>query len=94
MDVKARKTNAQHGCGSSHHTAWTMAARRRKEYCSLHAKAGMIDVKGRRCAHLVCTKRPTLGADDGRKKPAFCFQHAKANMVSVQANGVVFIAGN
>ncbi len=58
---------------------------RKAEFCSQHAKAGMVDVVNRRCAHQGCTKGPSYGKDDGCRKVEFCSAHAMAEMVDVRS---------
>ncbi len=44
------------------------------EFCSQHAKAGMVDVKTR-CAHQGYTKQPPNSVDNGSRKATFCSTH-------------------
>ena len=57
---------------------------RKQEYCSRHAKSGMVDVRSKRCGHQRCTNHLSLGVDDGSKKADYSSQHARAGMVSVK----------
>lgn len=58
----------------------------RGEYCSNHAKPGMVFMMRsgmQRCAHRGCSTRPSYGVD-GRKKAKYCAKHAKPGMMNVR----------
>ncbi|CAN0446120.1 unnamed protein product, partial [Pylaiella littoralis] len=59
-----------------------VAGTKTAEFCSGHAKDGMVDVLSKRCAHLGCTKRPSYGVA-GTQTAEFCSGHAKDGMVRV-----------
>ncbi|CBJ29797.1 EsV-1-7 [Ectocarpus siliculosus] len=56
---------------------------KKAEFCSQHAKQGMVNVVHKRCGHTACSTRPSYG-DAGSKKAEFCSQHAKQGMVNVR----------
>lgn len=60
---------------------------KKPEYCSQHAKTGMVIVIEKRCSHPGCPKKPSVDAEGGsNRKSEFCFQHAKAGTVIVKNN--------
>ncbi|CAN0308545.1 unnamed protein product, partial [Ectocarpus fasciculatus] len=54
----------------------------KREFCSQHAKPGMINLVSKRCRHPGCIKQPSFGKD-GSKKAEFCSQHAKSGMIDL-----------
>ena len=52
------------------------------EFCSQHAKDGMVDVKSKRCAHPSCTKHARYGVE-GTNARVFWSQHAREGMVDI-----------
>lgn len=55
----------------------------RPMYYSQHAKAGMVYVKGKNCAHQSCVKHLSYGLDDGSKKAEYRSHHTKPGMVDI-----------
>lgn len=54
------------------HTVWKAASR---QFCSGHAKGGVVDVKNKRCRHPNSNKISSHGVDGSRTKE-FCAEHA------------------
>ncbi|CAN0000447.1 unnamed protein product [Ectocarpus sp. 6 AP-2014] len=70
----------EHGC-----TKWPCFGREgttKWEFCSKHAKKGMVDIRNKRCAHPGCNKHPSYGTG-GTTKVVFCSPHAKRGMVDL-----------
>jgi len=55
--------------------------RKKVEFCSDHKRDRMVYLKGKRCLHHGCTKRPFYGVD-GSTKSKFCVHHASPGMTS------------
>lgn len=53
------------------------------EFCSGHAKDGMLDVATKRCSHIGCNKRPSIGVE-GSGRTEFCSGHAKDDMIDLR----------
>lgn len=53
------------------------------EFCAQHARAGMVNIKGKKCCHDNCSRVPSYGVA-GSGKSEFCAQHARAEMVDVK----------
>lgn len=52
------------------------------EFCSQHAKAGMVNVKSKQCGRRGCNLTPSYGLEGA--KAEFCSQHAREGMVNVK----------
>eukprot|EP00903_Cladosiphon_okamuranus_P005799 g5746.t1 len=57
---------------------------KKREFCSQHAKKGMINVNNKRCIQPNCSTIPSF-AVAGSKKAEFCSQHAMEGMVDVRS---------
>lgn len=62
--------------------SYGVAGSRKREFCTQHAMAGMMNVASKKCGNEGCIKRPSQGVT-GSEKREFCAQHAKAGMVNV-----------
>ncbi|CAM9760858.1 unnamed protein product [Ectocarpus fasciculatus] len=70
----------EHGCTTR--PSYGKDDSKKAEFCSQHAKPGMIHVFRKKCGHPDCIKHPSYGKD-GSKKAEFCSQHAKPGMMHV-----------
>eukprot|EP00752_Nemacystus_decipiens_P018332 g16447.t1 len=57
---------------------------KKREFCSQHAKKGMINVNNKRCIQPNCPTIPSF-ALAGSKKAEFCSQHAMEGMIDVRS---------
>lgn len=57
---------------------------KKREFCSQHAKKGMINVNNKRCIQPNCSTIPSF-AVAGSKKAEFCSQHAMEGMIDVRS---------
>ncbi|CAM9392109.1 unnamed protein product, partial [Pylaiella littoralis] len=55
---------------------------KKAEFCSGHAKDGIVKVKDKRCNHRGCTKLAKFSAV-GNEQAEFCNRHAKGRIVDV-----------
>ncbi|CAN0453276.1 unnamed protein product, partial [Ectocarpus fasciculatus] len=55
---------------------------KKAEFCSQHARPGMIDLVSKRCGHPGCIKHASHG-NNGSKMREFCSQHAKPGMIDL-----------
>jgi hypothetical protein len=53
------------------------------QYCSVHKKEGMVNVKDKTCIHEGCRKRPTFNTE-GEANALYCATHKKEGMVDVK----------
>ncbi|CAM9845306.1 unnamed protein product [Ectocarpus sp. 13 AM-2016] len=56
------------------------------EFCALHRKPGMTDVRNPRCAAVGCTAQPRCGRE-GDPRPSFCLRHAAPDMINFRSAG-------
>ncbi|CAN0506083.1 unnamed protein product [Ectocarpus sp. 12 AP-2014] len=61
-----------------------VAGSKKREFCSQHARDGMVNVNNKRCIQPNCTTIPSFAAV-GSKKAEFCSQHAREGMVDVRS---------
>ena len=54
------------------------------QYCSVHKKEGMVDVKSKTCIHEGCRKQPTFNTE-GEANALYCATHKKEGMVDVKS---------
>ena len=81
VDVVSQRRRCGHpGCNK--HPLFGVVGSKTAEFCSPHAKEGMMNVVHQRCDHPDCGKRPLYGVD-GSKTAEFCSPHAKEGMVNV-----------
>ncbi|CAM9633284.1 unnamed protein product [Hapterophycus canaliculatus] len=71
-----------HSC--SKRPTYGVAGSTKREFCSQHAKEGMINVNNKRCIQANCTTIPSF-AVAGSKKAEFCSQHAREGMIDVRS---------
>lgn len=72
---------ARPGCSTA--PSYCVAGGRKAEFCSKHARAGMVNVKHKPCGIEGCSITPNFGVS-GSKKAEFCSEHARAGMVDVR----------
>ena len=53
------------------------------QYCSVHKKEGMVNVKDKKCIHEGCRKQPTFNTE-GKANALYCAAHKKEGMVDVK----------
>ncbi|CAM9865202.1 unnamed protein product [Ectocarpus fasciculatus] len=56
------------------------------EFCALHRKPGMTDIRNPRCAAVGCAAQPRCGPE-GDPRPTFCLRHAEPDMVNFRSAG-------
>ncbi|CBJ28698.1 EsV-1-7 [Ectocarpus siliculosus] len=74
-------------CGHANCTkrpTYGVAGSKKREFCSQHARDGMVNVNNKRCIQPNCTTIPSFAAA-GSKKAEFCSQHAREGMVDVRS---------
>ncbi|CAM9993932.1 unnamed protein product [Ectocarpus sp. 4 AP-2014] len=74
-------------CGHANCTkrpTYGVAGSKKREFCSQHARDGMVNVNNKRCIQPNCTTIPSFAAV-GSKKAEFCSQHAREGMVDVRS---------
>lgn len=78
--VNFSKKCAEEECSKS--PSYGVAGSKKAEFCSQHARAGMVNVKSNACVQEDCSKQPSYGVA-GISRREFCVQHARVGMVDV-----------
>ncbi|CAM9522436.1 unnamed protein product [Sphacelaria rigidula] len=68
--------------GCSKKPSYGVAGSKKAEFCSQHARGGMVNVRFQTCCSEGCSKKPSYGVA-GSKNARFSPQHARAGMVNV-----------
>lgn len=55
---------------------------KKAQFCSPHARPGMLNIVTKRCGRPACVKAARFGVQ-GSKKPEFCTSHAMAGMIDL-----------
>ncbi|CAN0041536.1 unnamed protein product [Pylaiella littoralis] len=79
VDVKNKRCTHR---GCTKQPSYGVAGTKTAEFCSGHAKGGMVNVFKKKCTHRGCTKRPSYGVA-GTKTAEFCSEHTTDGMVDV-----------
>lgn len=81
VGVKNRKC-AQQGCSKV--PSYGNAGTKKREFCSGHAKEGMVNLNSKKCVHPGCSKVPSFGVA-GTKDRDFCAGHTKQMVALVHS---------
>lgn len=83
--AKTKKLPSQCGqAGCEKRPTYGLKGSKKREFCSQHAKKGMINVNNKRCIQPNCSTIPSF-AVAGSKKAEFCCIHAVAGMIDVRS---------
>lgn len=83
--ANTKKLPSQCGqAGCEKRPTYGLMGSKKREFCSQHAKKGMINVNNKRCIQPNCSTIPSF-AVAGSKKAEFCSQHAMEGMIDVRS---------